>query len=160
MTEEKRGTNPPRRHQGADHSAPYPVSRLSPAFGLVDLARQISQADTLLAGRTHARLKQIGEQIRHLQEQARQVLEEAQRDHDLHHAECAFEKRPGRVYHLYRRPDGRTFFSMLAPGEWGGSPPHRFLGSWRLQADLSWRPADQAGEDDALEEVTRLLEGR
>lgn len=38
-------------HQGADRSAPYPVSRLAPSFGLVELAREIEQADRIVGGR-------------------------------------------------------------------------------------------------------------
>ncbi|MGA7801145.1 MAG: hypothetical protein WCC36_10075 [Gammaproteobacteria bacterium] len=29
-------------HPGPDHIAPYPVSRLAPAIGLVDFARQVA----------------------------------------------------------------------------------------------------------------------
>ncbi len=41
----------PRMHQGADHSSPYPVSRLAPGFDLVDLAREIDQADQMVSSR-------------------------------------------------------------------------------------------------------------
>ena len=43
------------------------------------------------------------------------MLEETKRDAELHHAACNFKKRPGQMYHLYRRSNGTTYFSMLSP---------------------------------------------
>ena len=47
--------------------------------------------------------------------QARNVLEETKRDADLHHAACNFKKIPGKLYYLYKRSSGQTYFSMLSP---------------------------------------------
>jgi len=150
-------------HQGSDRSAPYPVSRLAPAFELVDLARQISEADTILNTRVSSKLKVIADQIRHLQDEAREILEQTQQDQQLHQADCNFQRQPGRIYHLYRKPTGRNYFSMLSPADWNDNPPHQFLGSYRLEADMSWTdiadPGDNDGPDDSLEMVKRLLEG-
>jgi hypothetical protein len=47
---------------------------------------------------------------------------------------------------------------MLAPAEWGGEVPYAFLGSYRLETDYSWTPADRADQpDDTGELVTQLL---
>ncbi|WP_295428074.1 DUF2452 domain-containing protein [uncultured Thiodictyon sp.] len=95
MIEEEKSDRAPRLHQGPDHSAPYPVSRLAPAFHNPD---------------------------------------------------------------LYRKPDGRAFFSMLSPTHWGGRPPHGFVGSYRLESDWSWTPAEAAaGPDDTADLVNQLL---
>ena len=67
-------------HQGADHSAPYPVSRMAPAFVLVNLAEEISQADTTLAAHASDKLCLIANQVKALQDEARSVLEQTQRD--------------------------------------------------------------------------------
>lgn len=148
-------------HQGEARSAPYPVSRLGASVDLVDLAEQISQADSHVNTRLSAKLQLIAEQIRHLQEEARAVLESARRDQELHRAQCSFKRIPGRLYHLYGRGDGGIYFSMLAPDEWGGTPPHPFMGSYRLENDMSWTPADQIDRpDDSRELVRRLLEER
>ena len=37
----------------------------------------------------------------HNQMQAREILETAKRDTQLHHAACNFTKVPGKIYHLY-----------------------------------------------------------
>ncbi len=151
---------PPARtkHRGGDHTSPYPVSRLAPSMPLVDLAREIEQADAMLNTRVGAKLEVIAEQIRSLQNAARTALEEAQRDQALHRAECQFQRRPGGVYHLYRRADGRRFFSLLSVEDWHGPPPHTFEASYRLENDMSWTPlAAPTRPDDSRELVRRLL---
>ena len=90
----------------------------------------------------HGKLEVIAQQIRTLQAQARQILEQAQHDGALHRAECRFQKRAGHTYHLYERDDGGSYLSMIAPEQWRDGPPHRFIGSYRLQADMSWVAAD------------------
>ena len=145
-------------HQGPARTSPYPMSRLAPAHDLVDVARQIQQADRTIGTVVTSKLDVIAKQIRALQEEAKDILEGARRDLDLHRAECAFQKRAGTVYHLYERPNETLYFSMLSPDDWGGAPPHAFRGSYRLEADQSWTPADEIdGEARRPEEVVRRL---
>ena len=146
------------RHEGPGHSAPYPLSRMAPPHDLVDAAAEIQKADATLATMTGGKLQVIVDQIRSLQEHARAILEQAQRDAELHRAKCNFQKRPGRVYHLYRRDSGEVYFSMMAPDEWSLPQAQTFLGSYRLEADMSWTPEealDRRNEDAAL--LSRLL---
>lgn len=148
-------------HKGPEHASPYPVSRLAPAIELVDLAKEIAKADNMLNTRASAKLKVIADQMKALQAEARFVLEETKRDQDLHRAQCNFKRHPGKVYHLYRRPDATLYFSMLSPADWRGAPPHEFQGSYRLESDMSWTPAEQIDRpDDTHELVNRLLEQR
>jgi hypothetical protein len=146
-------------HAGPSAAAPYPLSRLARPHDLVDVAREIQKADTAIGAHVSGKLAVIADQIRALQEQARAVLDAAQRDADLHRATCAFKKRPGGVYHLYRRPEGELVFSMLSPEDWGGAPPHAFVGSYRLELDSSWTPLDAVAERDAHEQQVRALLG-
>lgn len=44
-----------------------------------------------------------------------QVLEDAKRDSDLHHAACNVAKKPGNLYYLYVRESGQRYFSILSP---------------------------------------------
>lgn len=147
------------RHRGADHSSPYPVSRLAPPTDLVDLARQISSADAMVNARASAKLKVIADQIRALQNEARAVLEETRRDQKLHHARCNLKRRPGQIYHLYEKPGGELYFSLLSPDDWRGKPPDHFEGSYRLENDMSWTPADRLDEPDDTGELVRRLLG-
>ena len=149
----KQDSKTPSRHSGSDNSSPYPVSRLSAHMPLVDLAQEISQADNMINSRVTGQLKVIAEQIRHLQKQAYTVMEAAKQDQELHHAQCNFVRQPGKTYFLYKKSTGQSYFSMLAPEEWGGQPPHTFIAAYRLEADMSWTPAEDLGKSDD----TRML---
>jgi hypothetical protein len=145
-------------HRGADHSAPYPVSRLAPGFGLVDLAREIEQADQMVSARLGSQLQVIAEQVKALQAQAHKILAQADEDQRLHHARCAFRRIPGQTYHLYEETDGSLAFSMLSPEDWRGQPPKPFRGSYRLENDMSWAPAEALDRpDDSRQLVGRLV---
>jgi hypothetical protein len=134
------------KHRGPDRSSPYPVSRLSGPVSLVDAAREIERADQWIASTSNAKLEQIAAQMRALREQAEQVLSEARENASLHRAEARFPRHPGKTYHLYERPDGERYWSMLSPEDWRGSAPHAFVGSYRLELDQSWTPAAKLGE--------------
>lgn len=138
-------------------TSPYPLSRLSAPHDLVDVAREIQAADSTLGGVTVAKLRTIAEQIRALQAQAARVLEEARHSSDLHRAACSFKRRPGHIYHLYRkRTDAALYWSMLSPEEWG-TPPDEFQGSYRLEVDMTWTPVEELEQRDTLEEPLRRL---
>ncbi len=139
----------PEQHQGADHSSPYPVSRLAPGFDLVDLAKEIEQADQLIHTTSHARLKVIAEQMQQLKQQARSILQEAQESQRLHRANCNFRKIPGKTYHLYLKDNGRLYFSMLSPDDWQPNG-QQFQGSYTLQPDMSWKPVENSNDDDIV----------
>ncbi len=159
MTHLKRHDGKGALHQGEDRSSPYPVSRLAPPIELVDLAREVAQADHMVTAQATARLRVIADQIRHLQDEARKVLDETRRNHELHNVPCAFKRRPGQVYHLYRRADGSRYFSMLSPGDWGSDVGGSHEGAYRLEHDMTWVPADQEPEAAASpnEDLVRLL---
>ncbi len=129
-------------HPLATRAIPYPASRLAPRFDLVDIAAEIARADQTVSVVASAKLDVIRKQILALQEEARAVLDEAARAARLHRAKCNFHKVPGHVYHLYQRAEGELYFSMISPTEWGGRPPHRFEGSYRLENDQSFTLLD------------------
>ncbi|WPL18615.1 hypothetical protein Thiowin_03695 [Thiorhodovibrio winogradskyi] len=125
------------------HSSSYPVSRLAPAFHAPDPRDQLGRVEAMLGARTSAKLELIADQIRHLQDSARAILQEAKQEQELHQAVCAFERKPGNAYHLYCKQDGTRFWSMLSPNDWRGQSPYPFIGSYRLEADYSWTRLDQ-----------------
>ncbi len=147
------------RHEGSSSTSPYPVSRLGAVMDLVDTAREIAQADTVIGAVATDKLAQIAEQIRALQDQAREVLSRAHRDATLHRARCNFQKVPGQIYHLYARADGERYFSMLSPDDWRAAPPHPFQGSYRLEPDQSWTALEELPARDAMRVKARLLQG-
>jgi hypothetical protein len=140
MTKKPAKKDPGQELQGIvqAHSLPYPASRLAPPIELVDLAREIEQADQLIDLSVHSKLTVISEQINALQKEARKILAEAKENSQLHRVECKFKRQPGGIYHLYQKPNGTRYFSMLSPQDWKHTPPHSFVGSFRLEADRSW----------------------
>lgn len=136
------------RHRGREAASPYPVSRLAPAFHMEDLASRVAAASEVVNAVTTRRLELIAEQMRALRAQAEAVLSDAERDLRLNHARCSFRRKPGQTYHLYRDASG-PFFSMLSPAEWGERAPGEFEGSYRLEADSSWTPAEEITARDA-----------
>jgi hypothetical protein len=135
-------SDPPPKYSGPnvtlpERASPYPVTRQARPITLVDHAREIERASASLAHQTNAQLRFIAEQIRWLQEQARRIVEEAAAHLDLHRTPCPFQRLQGHTYHLYRK-HGAVFFSMLSPEDYGGHPPHEYLGSHRLEEDDSW----------------------
>merc|ERR1711990_121313 len=92
------------------------------------------------------------------------VLEDAKRDMDLSHAKCNFQRRPGTIYHLYKKTIPGTdqmesFFSMLSPIEWGGNPPQEYLDSYRLEYDMSWTAVDRIVQRDNARKFDAVMLG-
>ncbi|XP_049796507.1 uncharacterized protein C1orf50 homolog [Schistocerca nitens] len=139
--------------------SPIAVGRTDRA-SLIELAQEIEMADEFVQSTAGAQLRLIAEQVSVLRRQAERVLSEAAQSHRLHHAACNFRKAPGSVYHLYRRPSGQEYLSMLAPQEWGPKGPpagHEFRGSFRLEADRSWTPADEGPPRPAARAVADIF---
>lgn len=152
----KKHTGP--NHQGSNASSPYPVSRLAPQVELVDLARQIAEADAMVSTRLSSQLKVIADQIRSLQKEAQGILESARLDQQLHHAACSFKRIPGKIYHLYQKQDNSCYFSMLSLDDWKGRSPDTYINSYRLENDMSWTAIDKLDEiDDSVGLVRRVL---
>jgi len=118
----------------------HQANRMGDPSDLVELAKCVQKGNEFIRANATNKLTVIAEQIRFLQEQAHKALEEAKKDADLHHAACNIVKKPGTVYHMYQRESGQKYLSILSPKEWGASCPHDYIGSWRLEYDMSWTP--------------------
>merc|ERR1711972_445744 len=120
---------------------------------LMDLAKTIASADSHVKATTTNRLKQIADQIKRLQQEATQILENAKRDKMLHQAACNIVKKPGQMYYLYEKPldaEGKNmqpYFSIMSPEDWGSSMPHKFLGGYRLGYDMQFTEEKDIGKD-------------
>ena len=118
-------------------SVPHPTSRLAPKFEPINQLENFQESHKLLGTVAHGKLMVIAQQIQALKKQAESIIADAEKNMQLHKVFCLFEKRTGHTYHLYEK-DGESYFSMLSPEDWRGSPPHKFLGSFRLEADATW----------------------
>jgi len=119
-------------------SSSYPTSRLSVPFEPLNQIEAIKDSDRMLGAVAKGKLELIAGQIENLKKQARDIIMKAEIDMRLHRATCSFEKRVGHTYYLYERSEESVYFSMLSPDDWRGSPPHNFLGAYRLEPDQSW----------------------
>jgi len=122
---------------------PKNTNKMNDCMDLIALAQQVQTADEFVRANAGSKLSVIAEQMKNLQEQACQILNDAKRDHDLNHVACNVVKKPGTTYHLYCNESTSTrHFSLISPWEWGDKCPHKHLGSYRLELDRSWTPMD------------------
>lgn len=129
------------------------ATKADPGY-LVELAKEVSLANSTIKAGACGKLEIIAQQIRFLQEQARQVLLDSSTDELINKAACNFVKKPGKVYHLYQREDGQPYLGMLSPEEWGGNPPHDFVGSYKLEYDMTFTPLEKVTKRQ--EEISRV----
>ena len=85
----------PGRYQGPSAAAPYPLSRMAPAFDLVDIARQIQDSHQTIATMTEGKLKLLADQMRAIQEKAQTLLEKASATQSC--TRCRAVSKKGRV---------------------------------------------------------------
>jgi hypothetical protein len=116
------------------------------AGDLERLVETLKNSETHVKNTAFNKLDVIAEQIKFLQKQAHEILENAKNDSDLHSVPCNFVKVPGQIYHLYERPTGDKLWSMVSPAEFGGSSKNTHLGSYRMEVDRSFTRADQLQE--------------
>lgn len=97
----------------------------------------------------------------------------------LHSLPCNFSKKAGHIYTVYEKPSGECYLSMLSPQviiilnynyeryhsiqdcmnivsffclkEWGNTCPHNFIGSYKLDAGMTWNPVDEYSAGSALQ---------
>lgn len=123
------------------HLLPYGTHVGDAPISLVDRAREIETAHVAIQNFANAKLELILKQIQTLQNEAKQILEQAQVSAELHKVQCNFEKKIGMILYLYERPSLEKYFSLLSPEEWG-TPPHKFLGAFKLKADFTFEKLD------------------
>lgn len=121
------------------NSLAYGSRTMDPAITLVDRALEIEKADETIKSHVHSKLELIGKQIKALQQEAQAILETAETDAKLHRVKCNFEKRIGDPLHLYEKNGSELYFSKLSPSEWNNNPPHKFIGSYIMHADRSFK---------------------
>merc|ERR1712212_231909 len=118
---------------------PEESGKIRSQFDLVELAGEIQTADKFTRATAGSKLSVIAEQVRFLQEQARKILEEAQKDKEINHMACNFKRIPGKLYYIYTRPNGKNYMSMISPEEWGKDCPP-FVAAYKLEHDMTWTP--------------------
>lgn len=65
----------------------------------------------------YAKLKEISEQINHLQEKAKQLIEDSIFQNELQQIKKTFNLVSGNYYYLYEK-NNKKYFSLISPEEW------------------------------------------
>lgn len=136
-----------KNHEGKSNTSPYGISRLAPNILLVDSKAELDEASRSIVQVSSSKLEVIAKQINFLQRQAEQIIESARRDIKLHKAECSFSRKVGQVYHLYEKSNGNFQWSILSNEDWNFNPPHKYIGSYKLLPDQTWKDVNNSDED-------------
>jgi len=83
-------------------------------------------------------LDQIRKQVELLVTQAQLIHDRVEISERIYLADINFKPLVGKIYHLYKRKNGKEVLSMIAPEEWGRSKPYQFVASAKLLADHTW----------------------
>ncbi len=130
------------KHNGPVQATPYPLQRISPPIMPLLAEAQANASITTISSTLNTKLSLLTEQILHLQSVGEELIKKFQRDSDLHNVQCSIIKRPGTVFYLYKRQNDTQFFSIISPNEWSGLFKFDFLGSYLLEADMTWTSKD------------------
>ncbi|RZF46982.1 hypothetical protein LSTR_LSTR011845 [Laodelphax striatellus] len=82
---------------------------------IAELSDELAMADRLAHTVAVGKLEMVAEQLKFLKSQTFGVVMKLREGLKLNHVACNFKKIPGSIYHLYQRPSGQKYFSMLSP---------------------------------------------
>jgi hypothetical protein len=106
---------------------PYPHHVAAPKIEPLDL----STFNTLQAHKVTKSLQKRADEIASLM---KSLQEDYELNLQLYSAARSFEPVLGEIYHLYEKPDGTQFLSLIAPTEW----KQKYLYSGSLNSDGTW----------------------
>jgi hypothetical protein len=117
---------------------PYAHERGGQLIKPLDKGRIKGNALTAMYEQSDMQLDQIKEQIELLAKQAQAIHDRVQVSERIYQADMSIKPLVGKIYHLYRRPEGKEIISLVAPNEWGRSSKLEFVASVKLLADHTW----------------------
>ena len=120
---------------------PYGSSVSAPAFKAVETLKNKSLDVNAMEMQTDMQLDQIKQQIELLASQANKIQARKDLSAHIYNADMGFKPEIKHNYFLYRRNDGSTVLSMIAPSEWRKCP-YEFMNEVLLLADHTWDVID------------------
>lgn len=117
---------------------------------IIELIEHNKNADSHISAVTTAKLELIAKQINYLQLEAHNIIKEAEENIFLTRAKCNFKRLPNHIYHLYKKENDEYYFSMLSPKEWNQKNPHNFIGSYKLEKDMSWTNIEKINNSNEI----------
>jgi hypothetical protein len=121
-----------------------------------DLHKPIAKGLATLDGQVELSAVALTEQYEILRRQAQQIIERRRVSSKVYEAQFGFEPIIMGEYHLYLRPNGKTFVSMVGPTEWGRIRSSNFAHVARIKLDYdhTWEILDLSNSgffDDRLD---------
>jgi predicted transcriptional regulator len=140
VTMEKEFINPIDKDKIAEnpHLLPYAHTVGGAVIKPIDKGKVKGRAVTAMYEQTDMDLDQIRQQIELLASQAKAIQNRVNISERIYLAEMNFGPIIGKIYHLYRRSNGKDVMSMISPGEWGKKMPYDFVATIKLLADHTW----------------------
>ena len=102
-----------------------------------ELSAFVDQSNSHNMGILFSKLELITKQIKFLQSEANNLIEEANHNFNLTNARCNFKRVVGNIYHLYKS-DKEYYFSMLSPKDYNYKNRDEFIDSYLLKEDMTW----------------------
>jgi hypothetical protein len=99
-----------------------------------------SRALTSMRQQTEMHVNQVYKQMKLLLDQMNDIKTRVEISEQIYNTELPFEPIVSHIYHLYRKDDGKTTLSIIAPNEWGrgGCPFSEHVATVKLLADHTW----------------------
>lgn len=85
----------------------------------------------------YSQLKLLAQQVKAIEQQAMDIINNAIENDSLYEIECKFKKKPGKSYYLYQNDD-KKYFSMLSPKDWNFNHKDTFLGEYYYDFDYTF----------------------
>ena len=133
--------NPIDKDQVAEspHNLPYASNRGSALIQPQDRGKIKSMALRAMYQQTDKQITQIREQIELLAKQAADIQNRVAVSEKIYQAEINFEPVMGQIYYLYEKRDKVWTISLIAPDEWTGKCPYRYVATIQMMADRTWQ---------------------
>ena len=78
-------------------------------------------------------------ELHNLNSLKRGILNQAKKNFTLNNAQCSFRKTTNKTYHLFQKVDTNIeYLSIISKNEWGPDFKDKYIGSYRLNNDLTW----------------------
>jgi len=120
------------------HNLPYAHTVGGAVIKPIDRGKVTGLAVAAMYEQTDMQLAQIRKQVELLASQAQEIQKRVEISERIYKVGMNFKPLISHVYHLYTRPDGSEFLSMVAPEEWGRSSKADFQATVKLLADHTW----------------------
>lgn len=126
----------------------YASNRGSALIEIEDQGKLKGRSLQAMHEQTKKEFSQIIKQMAPLVEQMENLKKRVYLSELVYMANIPFDPIIGQVYFLYKKKDGSTILSMIAPSEWGRSMPYEcFEGKLKLMADHTWEVVEESEQE-------------